>query len=104
MSAEMDILSLMQSKEIELSAKGYSIEQTSAAIRRARKWAESIARKVDHASYDTVYLALFKSGLNEAEDWLDGIRNSASKWQEGLEAAGLPVGPQTRASFDRWSA
>ena len=102
MSIEMDIISLINYKELELAAKGYSIEQTSVAIKRERKWAESISRKVDHASHDTVYLALFRAGLNEAEDWLDKIKNSGTRWQEGLEAAGLPVGPESRQAYESW--
>lgn len=104
MSYEADIVSLITLKNIELETKGFTSEQASAAVKRARKWAQSLALKVSPQSRDRVFFELFQASLNECEAWLIGIRNSRKQWQDGLEAAGAVVGPQSTSAYETWSS
>lgn len=70
MTIEFEVIDMMAQKELELASKGYSPDQSSAAIKRARKWSESIARKVEPHLYDSIFLPLFRTSLLESEDWL----------------------------------
>ena len=62
---------IILSKEIELVAKGYTPEQATASIKRSRRWAESIARKVSTDIRDRIFLDLFRTSLQECENWID---------------------------------
>ncbi len=103
MSVEFEVTAMIAHKELELASAGYSPEQSSAAIKRARRWAESIAKKVEPNLFDQTFIPLFRASLKESEDWLSKVKKTSNKWAEGLEAIGVTVGPQTREAYNQWS-
>lgn len=76
MTFEADVMNVIIRKQVELTAKGYTQQQASAAIRRSRRWAEAISAKVDTSIREQTFLDLFRNSLNEAEDWLSSIKQS----------------------------
>ena len=87
----------------ELVAKGYSQEQSEAAVKKARRWAETISKGIRANHRDDAFLDLFISQLDKSEDWLNSVKDSKSNWKDGLEAAGVAVGPQTEKAFSEWA-
>lgn len=103
MSIEDEILTIIIAKQLELTTKGFTEDQASAAIKRSRKWAESIARRVDASIREQAFLDLFTDSLNEAESWLSKVKSSRDAWEEGLANRGTPVGPMTKEAYDNWT-
>lgn len=91
-------------KLVDLESKGYSLEQSQAAVKRARKWAQSIANKIkDERVRQEAFVGLFSQGMEECEPWLNKVKNSKENWIKGLNDLGAPVGPQTTAAYDSWT-
>lgn len=111
----MDVAGTLELKQLELMAKGYSIDQAQMATMRAAKWAGSMADKVPAEGRDAAFSGLLSDQLETCEHWLEGLDSAAARGDhakgvaraarddrlaEGLDKVGLEVGPQTKAAWE----
>lgn len=76
------VATLLQAAVIELTLKGYSLEQAQAAVKRARGWAGRLAQKVRPELQEAVFDDLFKSQMETADDWLDRFKSRMTNEDE----------------------
>jgi hypothetical protein len=73
----VDLYSRCIGAEVELEAKGASPGEARAAVRMARRWAQSVAHKVSPDIRDRVTMELLESRLLDVEStYLDGVRRA----------------------------
>ena len=76
MTNEDIVVGLIMLKTTELVAKGYSIVQADAAVKRARGWAAQMSSKLSSSIREQAYIDFFRSSLDDSEIWLSSMRKS----------------------------
>lgn len=69
------VASVLQNKQLELEAKGWSSDQAAAAVRRSRMWASRMSEKVNPAIREQAFIDLFNDNIAGAETWLTNMKN-----------------------------
>lgn len=71
----LDIIAAMiQAKQLELEAKGWSPDQSAAAVRRSRMWAQRLSEKINPKIREQAFIDLFKDNISGAETWLENMQ------------------------------